>query len=98
MIFEYASDALIMTYRKRELGHNSWHMIAAWSVSGEIAHAQDQVSVKHDERRAWKAEEESELTVAPMTKPQQARTPFGNRISLIIFSSGPAGPQLTAPH
>ena len=48
-----------------ELGHNSWHMmIAAWSVSGEIAHTQDQFSVKHDERRAWKAEEESELTVA----------------------------------
>ena len=43
---------------------NSWYMIAAWSVSGEIAHTQDQVSVKHDERRAWKAEEESELTVA----------------------------------
>ena len=47
---------------------NSWHMIAAWSVSGEIAHTQDQVSVKHDERRAWKAEEESELTVATMSE------------------------------
>ena len=47
---------------------NSWHMIAAWSVSGEIAHTQDQVSVKHDERRAWKAEEESELTFATMSE------------------------------
>ena len=47
---------------------NSWHMIAAWSVSGEIAHTQDQVSVKNDERRAWKAEEELELTVATMSE------------------------------
>ena len=48
---------------------NSWHIIAAWSVSGEIAHTQDQVlGVKHDERRAWKAEEESELTVATMSE------------------------------
>ena len=53
-----------------ELGHNSWHMIAAWSVSGEIlaAHTQDQFSVKHDERRAWKAIEESELIVATMSE------------------------------
>ena len=49
-------------------GTNSWHMIAAWSVSGELAHIQDQVSIKHDERRAWKAEEESELTVATMSE------------------------------
>ena len=45
---------------------NSWHMIAAWSVSGEIAHTRQ--GVKHDERRAWKAEEESELTVATMSE------------------------------
>ena len=44
---------------------NSWHMIAAWSVSGEIAHTRP--GVKHDERRAWKAEE-SELTVATMSE------------------------------
>ena len=29
---------------------SSWHMIAAWSVSGEIAHTRP--GVKHDERRA----------------------------------------------
>ena len=44
---------------------NSWHMIAAWSVSGEIAHTRP--GVKHDERRDWKAEEESELTAATMS-------------------------------